>query len=235
MSKLGYWLTDSCGLPTFEYTGKIPYEEYLSNGQKVKLPDDPWFLLGNYRFTMFAHVSGEYELISGQRSWARINQGKKRNSGTNSSVISVDGNEFPLTGMDSLAAYPEKCKKIFGCGFANYFYNADGIEINRNLSVKPSDTPYNGASAFLLTVRVKNLLNKASECLYTEFVGANFAPIQYQTAPKESLPIKYINTYSENNSEKLASIKLRQNVTTLCLFPTEKQCRNMTVFRLCFS
>lgn len=219
MNKLCYWLTDSCGLPAFEYTGKIPYEEYLSNGQKVKLPDDPWFLLGNYRFTMFAHVSGEYELISGHRSWVRINQGEKRNSGINSSVISVDGKEFSLTGMDSLAAYPEKCKKIFGCGFANYFYNTDGIEINRNLSVKPSDTPYNGASAFLLTVRVKNLRNKIAECLYTEFVGANFEPIRYQTAPKESLPIKYINTYCENNSEKLASIKITAECDDPLLVP----------------
>lgn len=219
MSNLGHWLTDKSGLPAFEYTGQIPFEEYLSNGQKVKLPDDPWFLLGNYRFTMFAHVSGEYELISGQRSWARINQGKKRNSGINSSVISVDGKEFTLTGFGSLATHSEKCTKIFGCGFANYFYNADGIEINRNVSVKPSDTPYNGASAFVLTVCIKNLRNKAVECLYTESVGANFEPVQYQTAPEESQPIRYRNTYSENSSEKFASIKIMAEYTDPLLVP----------------
>lgn len=78
MNKLGFWGSDSAGLPTFEYTGALPYSEKLDNGTAVKLPDDPWFLLGNYRFTLFAHVSGEYELISGQRAWARVNQGTEK-------------------------------------------------------------------------------------------------------------------------------------------------------------
>ena len=65
--KIGRWLTDDCGLPYFEYTGELPYRAVLPNGDDVRLPEDPWFLLGNYRFTLFAHVSGEYELISGQR------------------------------------------------------------------------------------------------------------------------------------------------------------------------
>lgn len=220
MNSLGYWLTDASGLPAFEYTGKIPYEEYLTNGQKVKLPNDPWFLLGNYRFTMFTHVSGEYELISGQRSWARINQGEKRNSGVNSSVISIDEKEYALTGMYSLAADSEKCKRTFGCGFANYFYNnIDGVEINRNLSVKPSDTPYNGASAFLLTVCVKSRRDKALKCLYAEYVGANFEPIQYQTLPETSLPIKYKNTYFENSTESAAGVKITAEYADPLLVP----------------
>ena len=68
-NEIGYWMQDSVGLPYFNYTGKIPYVAYLSDGTQVKLPDDPWFLLGNYQLTLFTHVSGEYELITGQRSW----------------------------------------------------------------------------------------------------------------------------------------------------------------------
>lgn len=218
MNRLGDWLTDHSGLPAFAYTGKLPYKETLPNGKKVKLPEDPWFLLGNYRFTVFAHVSGEYELISGQRSWARINQGEKRNSGVNASALSVDGKEYSLTGMNSLSADPEKCKRIFGCGFANYFYNIDGIEINRNLSVKPSDTPYNGASAFLLTVRVKNRRDQPVKCRYTESVGANFEPIQYQTV-KDSLPIQYKNTYFENRAESFAGVKITVECADPLLVP----------------
>ncbi|MBQ9262620.1 MAG: hypothetical protein IJ189_00230 [Clostridia bacterium] len=68
MNQLGVWRKDSAGLPCFEYTGHLPYQAALKNGKPVKLPEAPWFLLGNYRMTLFAHVSGEYELISGQRS-----------------------------------------------------------------------------------------------------------------------------------------------------------------------
>lgn len=208
MNNIGNWSKDSYGLPCFEYTGRLPYSEKLKNGTDVKLPGDPWFLLGNYRFTMFAHVSGEYELISGQRSWARINQGQKRNSGVNLSEFSADGDKYTLTGMDSLAANPEKCKRIFGCGFANYSYDTDGIVINRNLSVKPSSDIDNGSSAFLMTVTFKNKRNKSVSCTYDEYVGANFETIQFQTAPKESLPLRYINKYSENKSDNSAAVAI---------------------------
>ena len=96
MSNIGHLSSDKTGLPCFEYTGNIPYSVKLENGTDVKLPEDPWFLLGNYRFTLFTHISGEYELISGQRSWARVNQGKRRNSGVNLSAITVDDKNMPL-------------------------------------------------------------------------------------------------------------------------------------------
>ncbi len=208
MNNIGYWKSDKAGLPCFEYTGNIPYSAKLDNGNAVKLPDDPWFLLGNYRFTMFAHISGEYELISGQRSWARINQGEKRNSGVNSSVISINGREYVLTGMNSPATDSEKCRRIFGCGFANYSYRIDGISVNRNLSVKPSTRVDNGASAFLLTVSVKNHSGKNIDFSYSEFVGANFETIQFQTYPRERLPLKYIYKYSEFEKDNSAKITI---------------------------
>lgn len=208
MNNIGCWNSDKAGLPCLEYMGDIPYSAKLKDGTRVKLPEDPWFLLGNYRFTLFTHISGEYELISGQRSWARINQGERSNSGVNSSVISIDGAEYSLTGMDSPAADSGRCERVFGCGFANYSYDINGIRVNRNLSVKPSTTPYNGASAFLLTVTVKNNSGKAAECSYTEFVGADFKVIQYQAFPSDQLPIKYRNFYSESKENGLASVKI---------------------------
>lgn len=218
MNKLGFWNTDKAGLPCFEYTGEIPYNAVLSNGTPVKLPDDPWFLLGNYRLTLFTHVSGEYELISGQRSWARINQGKKRNCGVNFSVITVDGKDYSLTGMASLAADTEKCRRIFGCGFANYSYELDGVSVNRNLSVKPSSEVDNGASAFLLTVTVRNNGAKRIDCSYSEYVGANFEPIQFQTA-KEWLPLKYANAYSENKADNSARVTITAHSSDPLLAP----------------
>lgn len=219
MSNIGAWKYDSKGLPAFEYTGDIPYSAQLSDGTPVKLSEDPWFLLGNYRFTLFTHISGEYELISGERSWARINQGKKKNSGVNSSVITIDGREYKLTGMDSLTADSETCKRIFGCGFANYSFDIDGITVNRNLSVKPSTEVDNGASAFLLTVTIKNNSGKKVNCNYSEAVGANFETIQFQTAPKEWLPLRYINEYSEDKADNSARVTITTESNDPLLVP----------------
>ncbi|MBQ4486747.1 MAG: hypothetical protein II936_07055, partial [Oscillospiraceae bacterium] len=63
MEQIGKWIFDSVGLPAFDYTGKLPYTHTLANGNRLKLPEDPWFLIGNYRLTLFTHVSGEYELL----------------------------------------------------------------------------------------------------------------------------------------------------------------------------
>ena len=138
---IGFWKKDNAGLPCFQYTGALPYEEYLSNGQRVKLPEDPWFLLGNYQLTVFTHVSGEYELITGQRSWGRVNQGNGKNSGANRAEITINGKTYSLVGMDSLSADPSVCERSFGCGFADYTYLIDGVKVSRRLSVKPSSTP----------------------------------------------------------------------------------------------
>ncbi|MGN1249512.1 MAG: hypothetical protein ACI4XW_05480, partial [Candidatus Spyradocola sp.] len=191
MNQLGYWTADRCGLPAFAYTGALPYAAVLPNGAPVKLPADPWFLLGNYRLTLFTHVSGEYELISGQRAWARINQGEGRNSGRNAAEITVNGWKYALTGMQSLAADPSVCARSFGCGFAEYAYRTGEVEVRRNLSVKPSATPYDGASGFLLTVTVRNNGTERVECGYAESVGARFEEIRFQTQPQENLPLRY--------------------------------------------
>ena len=115
--KVGKWNYDSKKLPYFEYQGNRPYKCTLKNGKPVKLPNDPWFLLGNYRLTLFTHVSGEYELISGERAWARINQDNRKNSGKNHTIIQINEKQYKLTGLDSPVVNNEFTKKTFGCGF----------------------------------------------------------------------------------------------------------------------
>ena len=197
---IGNWTADPAGLPAFEYTGKLPYRETLPNGEKVKLPEDPWFLLGNYRLTLFTHVNGEYELISGQRSWAKVNFGGYPNKGANASSVSVDGKEYALTGMDSIAADPDKCRRIFGCGFANYEFDIDGVLINKNLSVKPSKDIRDGASAFLMTVSFRNMSDSEKTVSYHEWLGVKFVMVQHQGAPDEYQPVKYAYEFSGDNS-----------------------------------
>lgn len=188
---IGFWKKDAAGLPCFQYTGALPYEEYLANGQKVKLPEDPWFLLGNYQLTVFTHVSGEYELITGQRSWGRVNQGKEKNSGANRAELTINGKSYSLTGMNSLAADPSVCERSFGCGFADYAYLIDGIKVSRRFSVKPSLSPYIGSSAMLCEVILTNTSDEEAELRYLEGVIANYKEIQYQQAPEGTGKVQY--------------------------------------------
>ena len=190
MNKIGCWREDRSGLPCFEYTDSLPYQEKLKNGTAVKLPEDPWFLLGNYRLTLFTHVSGEYELISGQRSWMRMNRGEQPWNGLNEAVVCVDGKEIRLTGMDSIAADPARCKRVGGCGFMDYRYEAGGIDVERNLSVKPSTAPDNGTSSFVLTVTFRNETDQSCEVIYTETLGVNVAPMHGQKAD-----IRYVQRF----------------------------------------
>lgn len=200
MKRLGFWREDAFGLPSFEYTGALPYRACLPGGKPVKLPEDPWFLLGNYRLTLFAHVSGAYELISGQRSWARLNQGAAHNSGVNSATITIDGARFHLTGMDSSAADPAACRRVFGCGFADYVCSVGPLAVRRNLSVKPSWTPYDGASGFLLSVSIVNRGDHPVECEYEESMGVRFVEIHRQDEAEANLPLKYEYDFHEGAS-----------------------------------
>lgn len=212
---IGNWLKDSCGLPCFNYSGAIPFSVNLPNGQKAKLPEDPWFLLGNYQLTLFTHVSGQFELITGQRAWGRMNLGNTPKSGANSACLSLvdEKNEvlmnYQLVGLASLAADPDKCKRIFGCGFANYTYQADQFTIQRILSVKPSTEPNYGTSAFLLTVKITNNSSEKVNLLYHESVTANYETMQQQNCSEEEKKVKYSNTVSINKREQLIKADIK--------------------------
>lgn len=220
--KIGFWQTDRNGLPCFNYTGAIPYKARLENGEDVRLPEDPWFLLGNYHITLFTHISGEYELISGQRSWGRLNQGKtltfpsgpwakldkdkNMNGGSNSASVTINGNEIRLTGLASIAADSSKNKRSFGCGWAEYEYCCYDTDIKRTLSVKPSLAPNDGTSAFLLTVTIKNNGDTEKSYIYKEQLGVNYREIQFQYMPEEYLKAKCV--YEPLAYENIGAVKI---------------------------
>lgn len=216
---IGNWNTDEFGLPCFNYSGKLPFAAKLKNGTSVKLPSDPWFLLGNYRLTLFTHISGQYELITGERAWGRVNQGDLPNSGANSSSIELldkSGKQiqsFQLTGINSLAADPDKCQRVFGCGFANYTYTTEKFICKRILSVQPSTNPYNGISAFLTTIIIRNTSGAPISIGYNESVTANFETMQQQRLPPESRKVKYANTVEINEPDKIIKADIRSVIS----------------------
>lgn len=227
-NSIGIWLNDEYGLPAFNYTGALPYTAKTPNGKDVKLPDDPWFLLGNYQLTLFTHVSGIYELITGQRAWGRLNQGDKPNSGLNNASIILQNKAqkniktYQLAGSGSLAADPGKCKRVFGCGFAYYAYQTDELAIKRVLSVKPSSNPYNGSSAFLLTVKIKNISGKRLNLVYHESVTSNYETMQQQKLSPDSKKVKYINSITVDRGNQIIKADIRGSAADPLLFPAKE-------------
>ncbi len=186
---LGRWLDDEHGLPCYRYLGPLSFRTAMKNGQPARLPDDPFFLLGNYRLTLFVHASGRYQLITGERAWARMNRGDAAGTGANTAAVVVDGVRHELVGPDQPAA--AEAEKLFGVGFARYEYRlGPSLTVTRTLSVLPSRKPGDGSSAFLVTVRLRNTGASALKLSYSESVRANYEPILMEGAEERRL-VKY--------------------------------------------
>ena len=172
---LGAWQDDAAGLPSYRYTGPISFSP-SAGVTKEFLPDDPFFLLGNYRLTLFAHASGMFQMLSGERAWGRLNQGPQTWSGASDAAVEVGGRKTALTGASSPEA--QRAEKVFGIGFAEYGYDlGDGLRVTRTISVLPSTRPGEGTPAFVLSVRLHNGGDKPLEMAHTERVGAKYAQL----------------------------------------------------------
>lgn len=206
-SKLGFWQEDEQGLPSYEYTGALPYAANDREGQPVLLPKDPFFLLGNYRLTLFTHVSGVYQLMTGERIWARMNQAA-RTYGENGATLVIDRNgrqeNVELVGLQSIAADPTKSRRVFGTGYARYDYSpATDLRCSRILSVKPPSSLKGGAPAFVVTVRLSNLGKDPLKLTYTEWVLSNYTPVLDLLKSALGRPVTYRNRVSINTSRAL--------------------------------
>ena len=171
---LGEWGDDAAGLPCYHYTGPVPFVSPTSKITPQFLPADPFFLLGNYRLTLFAHVSGIFQIMSGERAWGRLNQGSSQWSGENHASLAANGTTIAMIGLESAAA--RSAEKTFGVGYAQFRYApVAGVRVTRTLAVLPSTKPGDGTSAFLISVRLRNEGGKAAEGAYTEDVAAKYA------------------------------------------------------------
>src|SRR5215469_12115454 len=153
--EIGAWSDDAAGLPRYTYTGSVPFPLSSEKITREYLPVDPFFLIGNYRFTLFAHVSGIYEILSAERAWGRLNQGAGIWSGANHASVTIGGKAVPLVGLAERAA--QTAEKTFGVGYAQYRYSpAPDLRVTRTLSVMPSQKAGDGTSAFVLSVALRN-------------------------------------------------------------------------------
>ena len=166
----------AAGLPRYRYLGPLPFVSPSSRISTTYLPEDPFFLLGNYRLTLIVHASGQFQILSGERAWGRLNQGPQRWSGVNDAAVEAAGKRVELVGLHCAAA--EKAEKRFGVGYAQYqYYPLPDLNVTRTLSVLPSVKPGDGSSAFVVTVQLRNAGKEATEVVYLENVGAAYAQI----------------------------------------------------------
>lgn len=167
----------------------LPYYEYASSPSD----EDPYFLLGNYRINLHTHVNGIYELISGERVWARFNADPERPGyGRNRAELMVDKSSYELVGNGSLATDPSRCDVSSGIGFTRYDYRMDdGISCSRMISVMPSEDVYHGNPCFLLTVTLSNNGKKTREVTYDEIVIPYFEPMYAQRILEEKRAFSY--------------------------------------------
>ncbi len=212
MSTVGHWESDAAGLPCFRYTGTLPANGREPNGQLPKMPTDPWFLLGNYQLTLFTHVSGELELITGQRAWGRMNQGEGVNSGNNRSFVNILGSDGSVAETVTLEA---PAARVFGCGFARYGYQQNGLSVERTLSVAPSLTIDGGVATVLIEVKVKNMGKRPVSIVYNEAMTARYVPIQYQRGG----PVTYHNTMAADADRRIAKADIRGTSNDPLLIP----------------
>ena len=178
---LGHWETDDNGLPAFSYDAALPY---VSPDPELKILKNPWWILGNYRITVFAHGNGEYEILSGERSWARMNAGDHGVRGVNDAGIVMGGKAYDLVGAGSLAEDPSVCRRLFGCGYAEYTYTIGKIEVRRRMSMLPSLEIDGGDAAVLITYTLTNKGASSKKITLNESVLANYKsmyknPVQF--------------------------------------------------------
>lgn len=172
-SSLGDWIEDDYGLPAYHYTGPMRFPDSPQRDGAPMIPEDPFFLTGNYRLTLFTHASGLYQILTGERAWGRMNQGDSRWGGANSATIEVSGQRHDLIGLDAPAAIA--ATKRFGAGFARYDYDLPpSLSVTRLLSVAPSTGAGKGTSAFLTQVTLRNRGSAPLELHYSDFTCANY-------------------------------------------------------------
>lgn len=223
--ELGHWAWMDNGLPCYHYTASLPYEAVDANGNDSQLPEDPYFLLGNYRMTAFAHVSGTIELMTAERVWARINASDQRpNYGCNAAEIEIDGKITALAGVGSAAADNRICQRRFGIGFASYEYKlSSGIECERTLSVKPSERINEGTPTLYFNITLHNSSKRSKKIVYSETFPVNFVPMGLQMMPKDERPVGYQNRRRAATDPRSGWIDITAHPNEFIIWPTPRE------------
>ena len=217
---VGHWSFDRVGLPTFVYTGEIPYKFNTPDGEKISYSEDPWFLLGNYGITSFIHTSGIFDFYTLRRAWGRLNVATEKVPASQSS-IKIDKEAYKLSGLDSPLAC--NAQKEFGTGFANFKIDIDNeIQCERTIATAPSQKINAGISALLITVRLTNNGAEAKEIQYSEAVLANYQMVDEERISYVAIPEiskNYISASFAPHTDKTIIKPSKEEASTYDFYP----------------
>ncbi len=227
-AQTGNWTLSSKGLPVYNYTGKLPFSAVDKEVKDAMLPNDPYFLLGNYRMTLITHASGIYQLLTAERTWARINASEQPNYGRSDAGIGFKNNhsnkKILLTGLNSIATNPANVEKNFGVGFARYTYKLQNdVVCTRIISVKPSAKINTGNPAFVVTVILTNNGSKKQELVYDERMLVNFVMNGTQFTEKQKRPLVYHSKINVDANKQSAVADLSCSANTFLTFPAKNE------------
>ncbi|MDR6562118.1 MULTISPECIES: GH36-type glycosyl hydrolase domain-containing protein [unclassified Arcicella] len=226
---VGKWSFSSQQLPVYEYTGRLPNIVLDKLGKDSYIQTDPYFLLGNYRLSLFVHASGIYQFMTGERAWARVNADEnQQNYGSNNAQIIVKkGKNYKKTdliGLKSIAIDTQRTQKLFGVGFAKYTYRLDeDLSCQRVISVKPSTKINTGNPAFVVSVTLKNSGKVVQELTYSEGMKLNYTPSAIQLYEPTKRPVSYLHKISVDKSTKTTIANLTCTPNLFLNFPSKNQ------------
>ncbi len=171
---VGIWEETPAGLPYCKYEP--------SSGSR--------FLLGNYRMNLLTHADGTYEILSGERVWARFNADPLRpDKGRNRATVTVGRKNTELVGT---GASRNTSGVYSGVGFTRYDYNLEGgLKCSRMISVMPSDKINEGNPCFVITVTFTNTGRKVLTFSYEEAFSPEYVPVADQSLPYDARAFYY--------------------------------------------
>ncbi len=227
-SPLGDWIDDDFGLPAWHYTGPLRFPGSPVFENTPMLPDDPFFLTGNYRLTLFAHSSGALQVLTGERAWGRMNQGPIPFSGANTASVEIAGSKHALIGLDEPAA--AAADKRFGIGFARYDYTLpSALAVTRLISVMPSTRVNEGVSAFLLQIRLRNTGQQPLGMHYEEAIAARYQQI-LAAWDEDRGAVAYSPDPAQQIGGSTAFVSFTLHPKRLLAFPTSGQMSHLEQF-----
>ncbi|HTL07842.1 MAG TPA: hypothetical protein VL307_06280 [Chitinophagaceae bacterium] len=220
------------GLPVYQYTGALPASALDNAGNDADLPEDPHFLMGNYRMALIAHASGIYQLLTAERAWARLNAAPQTNYGYNDASITVSpgGNgqdktavKTGLVGLSGLATDAARCKKRFGVGFASYQYLLGDVTCTRVLSVKPSPRLHEGNPSFIISVCLKNNSRQPQTITYQERMLVNYVQNGTQYTAPQQRPLIYTVAAATQALPNIAVAKIQYKRNSFLVLPSAEE------------
>lgn len=222
-AQVGNWQSSALGLPVFTYTGQLPVRAVDKAGKDAMLPDDPYFLLGNYKMTLFTHASGRYQFMTADRAWARINATEQPNYGWNEAQLRYENKRIDLVGIPSMGS-DTRVKKQFGIGFARYDYPpTDGLSCTRIISAKPSLKIHTGNPAFVVSVILKNTGANPRQLTYSERMLVNYVLISTQFKRKSERAVLCPSTSTIDPDKQVAVATISCKPNTFLVFPKKDE------------